>query len=197
MVRRSILQLIMLFACLMAACSILNPDEVEFDIENPPDGWYLYQDTQYHYKVWLPQDWQTRTIGGDFRAPALIYPKDGYYDGYIIILPLEKVTGFEESYCDPLDIWEYVCLPPVDTYFIDVDHHSIPCARYEPGIQHVQHICVIEGPYLGKDFAMSYREISFELAIDIHGGEESTFISVWKYIVASFVLEQPPPQNEP
>jgi hypothetical protein len=176
-------------------------ERVEFDITKPTDSWYRFDDPDYNISIWLPDDWEGDVWDvpdSDVSEPTHYHPtgEDNVTELWINIIP---PTDFTENYCDPV-ISNYNNKskndcddPPMQVYEIQNNHLSMPCARYDIGSHRWKHICVT-GPYSAKLFhpesIEGQRFIQFTLYTNADW--EAQVVPLFKKIVVSFVLEQPP-----
>jgi hypothetical protein len=168
-------------------------DNFQFTLESPPDDWYRFVDPNYNVAIWLPNIWEPivwDVPDSDISQPTYYRPINGSIDAelWVQIIPSDN---FRDDYCIPLrdDCGD----PPVNIYDIHVNDIAIPCARYDKGSFKWRHICVV-GPYLVQQFRPESigGNISFMLSLHTNDEWEAQVEPIWRNIVISFILEQPP-----
>ncbi len=177
---------------ILIACG-QNTDNYQFNLKSPPDDWYRFVDPGGDVTVWLPDSWEAvvwDVTGSDVSVPTYYHPtgEDTATEVWIHVIP---PVDFREDYCIPLrnDCGD----PPVETYDLQVGDIAVPCARYDQGSFRWRHICVA-GFYSGQQFhpesVGGKRSVMFSL--QTNDDWEAQVVPVWKNMVVSFVLEQPP-----
>ncbi len=180
--------MICLLGSVIAACGAPPAPEQPFDLKNPLAGWYRFVDPVGKYAIWLPGDWTPVVIQNapDVTGPTNYHPKNDPLNGFAVFW-IEPIDFLKDPH-EPLLGWRK---SPDVTYTLSISFSlSIPCARYMIGANQINHSCVI-GPYtIGQLYHTAQVYAAFRMTTDPK--TERDIELIWRLMVKSFALEQPP-----
>lgn len=169
------------------SCQKDTPGNI-IEFQEPPEGWERYGDSLLQYRVWIPTDWViAETYGSDLGviSPTFFYPTDPDMQGNITILLEDSKTS----------LW-FAGHRNNGYYTLEIGPTTIPCRQYENTRSLSSLIfrreCVI-GPYIRKEFdGETMHKFYYSILLETTHDQDSILEPIWKMILYSFLVEQPP-----